>query len=58
MFLQSRGVLRACYRACRAGRESDPTGEQAIAALFPGLSWEQLDAEFRAWLGRTGTSNR
>jgi hypothetical protein len=52
MYLQSRGVLRACYRACRAGRQRDPTGEQAVAALFPGLSWEQLDADFRAWLGR------
>jgi hypothetical protein len=51
MYLQSRGLLGACYRACRAAIKGDPTGEQAVAGLFPGRSWEQLDADFRAWLG-------
>jgi hypothetical protein len=51
MYLQSRRLLGACYRACRAGIKGDPTGEEAVAGLFPGRSWEQLDADFRAWLG-------
>jgi len=54
MYLQDRGVLGACYRACRLGTEDDPTGEKTVAALFPGWSWEQLDADFRAWLRGTG----
>ena len=47
MYLQSRGLLRDCYRACRAGKETDVTGERAVVALFPDWSWKQIDADFR-----------
>jgi hypothetical protein len=52
MYLQDHGLLTACYRTCREGIAADPSGTTAVARLFPGRSWEQLNADFREWLGR------
>lgn len=52
MYLQDRGLLAACYGACRAGVATDPSGATAVARLCPGRSWEQWNADFVDWLGR------
>ncbi len=52
LYLQDHNLLEACYRACRAGVGTDPTGATAVARLFPSRSWEQLDADFLGWLAR------
>jgi len=53
LYLQDRGVLRACYRACRAGVAADPSGAAAVASLFPSLSWEERNADFLGWLAHS-----
>ena len=50
MFLQRKGVLAEVYRRYRAGRREDPRGQRAVLAMFPGHTWDDLDAEFRAWV--------
>jgi hypothetical protein len=52
-YLQDRGLLTACYRACRAGVEADRSGAEAVVSLFPGLSWEEVNADFRRWLAQS-----
>jgi hypothetical protein len=50
MFLQRRGVLPEFYAQCRAGHRRDPRGEAAVARVFPGRSWRQIEAEFQGFL--------
>ncbi len=52
-YLQNRGLLTGCYRACRAGVAADRRGAAAVAGLFPGLSWEEVNVDFRRWLAQS-----
>lgn len=49
LFLQERGLLCDFYRRFRDDFDHDPQGLAAAAALFPGKTWAEIDAEFRAW---------
>lgn len=49
LYMQQQGVLEPFYREFRANRASDPTGAAALAEVFPGQSWDALDADFQAW---------
>jgi hypothetical protein len=51
MYLQDRGLLAQCYRSCRGCASVDPIGRDIVAGLFPGRTWEQIDADFQAWAG-------
>jgi hypothetical protein len=54
LYLEEKGVLQQCYARLRRGIDADPSGSQAVAAVLPGRTWDQLNAEFRAWaLART-----
>lgn len=50
MYLQQRGQLTEYYLLFRDQHANEPSGMAAIAALFPGQSWEQIDREFSTWL--------
>jgi len=52
-YLQDRGVLVACYRACRNGAATDPRGAAAVARLSPDSSWNALNADFLRWLDQS-----
>jgi hypothetical protein len=52
-YLQEHGLLGACYRACRDGAAVDSRGAAAVAKLFPGRSWEALNADFLSWLDQS-----
>lgn len=50
LFLQQKDVLGGVYRRYRASHAEDPRGERAVLRAFPGLGWQDLDAEFKQWL--------
>lgn len=50
LFLQERGLLAAYYRRCRDLIATDSTGQSALLSLFPGLTLEDIDQEFRDWV--------
>lgn len=50
LYLQERGQLEQYYRQLRADCQQDPRGVATLANLFPGRSWAEIDAEFRAWV--------
>jgi hypothetical protein len=50
LFLQRRNVLAEVYRRYRTSHDEDPRGETAILLAFPGLDWQDLDAEFSRWV--------
>lgn len=49
LFLQDRGLLSEFYRRFRDDWRRDPEGTATVAALFPGQTWDEIDAEFRVW---------
>jgi hypothetical protein len=49
LYLQEQGVLEEFYRRFRANQKQDPLGMKTVLEVFPGRSWESLDAAFRAW---------
>lgn len=51
LYLQERGLLSAFYRKCRGRTSSDPTGRTALLSLFAGQSIDEIDENFRDWLG-------
>jgi len=50
LYLQERGQLEQYYRQLRADCAQDPRGVATLAKLFPGQTWSEIDAEFRAWV--------
>jgi hypothetical protein len=50
MFMQHRGVLETFYTTLRKNIVNDPHGERAVKAAFPDLTWNELDAEFHAYV--------
>jgi len=50
LYMQQRGVLAEFYRRFRDHAGEDPSGTGAVAAVFPGCSWEQIDLYFRLWV--------
>lgn len=50
MFMQQRGVLDDFYAALRTNITADPHGEQAVSAVFPDQSWDDLDAAFQKFV--------
>lgn len=49
LWLQRQGLLEEFFARWRTGQASDPLGIEAVAQMFPGKSWDQLDREFHAW---------
>ena len=54
LYMQRQGVLGDCYRRLRANRSGDLHSERAVLALFPGRTWDELDADFRGFVGERG----
>jgi len=50
LFLQHKNVLTDVYRRYCVHHAQDPQGEDAVLRAFPGLEWEDLDAEFNRWV--------
>ncbi len=50
MYMQQHGLLERFYEVLRAGGASDSRGLSAVAAVFPGTSWKQLDQQFQLWV--------
>lgn len=50
LFLQRRRVLGRYYAELRANHARDPNGAATLLAMFPDKSWDDLDAEFVAWV--------
>jgi hypothetical protein len=50
LFLQQRGLLEDYYAALRRHIARDPHGAQAMRDVFPDLSWEELDAQYHAFV--------
>jgi len=49
LFLQERGVLREYYAQFRSNQSEDPQGSNTLRNVLAGRSWQEIDAEFRAW---------
>lgn len=50
LWLQEQDRLGDYYRAFRAGAAADPTGAEALVALFPGSSLPEIEARWLAWV--------
>jgi hypothetical protein len=50
LWLQRLGLLEEFFHRWRAGQAADPLGTKAALAMFPGKTWEQIDADFQAWV--------
>ncbi len=49
LFMQRREVLEDFYRTFRDHHADDPQGSATVRKMFPTLSWDELDADFREW---------
>lgn len=49
LYLQQRGLLATYYRRFRDDWRRDPQGVNCAAELFPGQTWNEIDAGFRTW---------
>ena len=52
LYMQERGVLVDFVREFRERRGADPRAEESVAAVFPDLTWEELDRDFQSWVTR------
>jgi hypothetical protein len=46
LYMQRRGVLEKYYAELRQNIDTDPSGVNAVKAVFPDQSWGELDVEF------------
>jgi hypothetical protein len=60
LYLQRQGLLGDCYRRLRDRRGEDPHGEEdwhgekTVLGLFPGRTWDDLDADFQRFVAAQG----
>jgi hypothetical protein len=55
LYMQRHDVLEDFYRRFREHQADDPRGAASVLAMFPTLTWDDLDKDFREWaleLGR------
>lgn len=50
MYLQQQGKLSEYYTLFRDQQVHDRSGAAALAVIFPGQSWQQINDDFLAWL--------
>jgi hypothetical protein len=50
LYLQRKGLLRDFYKKFRAASDRDTLGLKTAGDLFPDQTWQELDAEFQAWV--------
>lgn len=51
LYLQEKGLLEDYFRRFRAARRSDPRGLRTLQSVLGDRPWDEIDAEFRAWVG-------
>jgi hypothetical protein len=50
LYMQRQGVLEDFYRRFRDHQAADPHGAAAVRAVFPKLTWDELDGKYRDWV--------
>lgn len=50
LFLQERGLLEEYFRRFRAAQDTDPRGRETLRVVLGDRTWNEIDAEFRAWV--------
>jgi hypothetical protein len=49
LYMQRHEVLEDFYRRFRDHQADDPLGAKSVLAVFPTMSWDELDKDFREW---------
>lgn len=50
MFMQQQGKLADFYQRFRKDHRRDASGAASIATVFPDKTWDELEADYRAWV--------
>jgi len=50
LYMQHQGVLKDYYHKFRANQKHDPLGYKTVGEVFPERTWEELEADYRAWV--------
>jgi hypothetical protein len=50
LYMQRRGVLQRYFKTFREHHQQDRLGLVAVASVFPGANWDQLDRDFREFV--------
>lgn len=50
LYLQQKDLLASLYRALRDGETKATSARDAIAGLFPTMTWREIDQDFQRWV--------